>query len=112
MRDASLRSSDRAKRCADRALAAVPPVQIMDVRMRAMTDLEPHLLCHAPDAGQPVKFVLVNNRTPRRQAFCAICGEPLHESYLRAIATRLAYCDFRCYATVAVLTMRNHAKAS
>jgi hypothetical protein len=85
---------------------------IMDVPMRGTTDLEPHSLCHAPDAGQPVKFVLVNNRTPRRQSCCAICGEPIRETYLRAIATRLAYCDFRCYATVAVLTTQHRAKAS
>jgi hypothetical protein len=80
--------------------------------MRAMTNFEPQSVCHALDAGQPVKFVLVNNRTPRRQAFCAVCGEPLRENYLRAIATRLAYCDFRCYATVAILTAQSHAKAS
>ncbi len=35
-----------------------------------------------------VKFVLVNGRTPRPQSFCALCCEPIGESYLREIATK------------------------
>ena len=45
-----------------------------------------------------VKFVLVNDRTPRPQSFCALCCEPIGGSYLREIATRLSYCDHKCYA--------------
>ena len=45
-----------------------------------------------------VKFVLVNGRTPRPQSFCALCCERIGESYLREIATRLSYCDHKCYA--------------
>jgi hypothetical protein len=30
-----------------------------------------------------MKFVLVNGRTPRPQSFCALCCEPIGESYLR-----------------------------
>jgi hypothetical protein len=44
-----------------------------------------------------VKFVLVNGRTPRPQSFCALCCEPIGGSYLREIATRLSYCDHKCY---------------
>ena len=44
-----------------------------------------------------VKFVLVNGRTPRPQSFCALCCEPIGESYLREIATKLSYCDHKCY---------------
>jgi hypothetical protein len=40
-----------------------------------------------------MKFVLVNGRTPRPQSFCALCCEPIGESYLRELATRLSYCD-------------------
>jgi hypothetical protein len=44
-----------------------------------------------------MRFVLVNGRTPRSQSFCAVCCEPISESYLREIATRLSYCDRKCY---------------
>ena len=44
-----------------------------------------------------MNFVLVNGRTPRPQSFCAMCCEPIGESYLREIATRLSYCDHNCY---------------
>jgi len=45
-----------------------------------------------------MKFVLVNGRTPRPQSFCALCCEPIGESYLRELTTRLSYCDHKCYA--------------
>ena len=45
-----------------------------------------------------MKFVLVNGRTPRPQSFCALCCEPIRESYLRELTTRLSYCDHKCYA--------------
>jgi len=44
-----------------------------------------------------MKFLLVNGRTPRPQSVCALCSEPIGKTYLREIATRLAYCDHRCY---------------
>ena len=40
-----------------------------------------------------MKFVVVNGRTPRPQSFCALCCEPIGESYLRELTTRLSYCD-------------------
>ena len=45
-----------------------------------------------------MKFVLVNGRTPRPQSPCALCCEPLGGGYLRDVATRLSYCDHKCYA--------------
>jgi hypothetical protein len=36
-----------------------------------------------------MKFILVNGRTPRPPCFCALCCEPIGESYLREIATLL-----------------------
>jgi len=36
-----------------------------------------------------MKFLLVNGRTPRPQSVCALCCEPIGETYLREIATRL-----------------------
>lgn len=43
------------------------------------------------------EFVLVNDRTPRSQSFCALCCESIGGNYLREIATRLSYCDHKCY---------------
>jgi hypothetical protein len=40
-----------------------------------------------------MEFVLVNGRTPRPQSFCVLCCEPIGESYLREIGTRLSYCS-------------------
>ena len=45
-----------------------------------------------------MNFVLVNGRTPRSQALCAVCCEPIAESYLRELTTRLCYCDRKCYS--------------
>jgi hypothetical protein len=62
-----------------------------------------------------MKFVLVNGRTPRPQSFCALCCEPIGESYLRELATRLSYCDHKCYAghcQVPILALQKHARAS
>jgi hypothetical protein len=44
-----------------------------------------------------MKFVLVNDRTPRSQSACALCCEPIGETYLREIATRFSFCDHQCY---------------
>ena len=44
-----------------------------------------------------MKFVLVNGRSPRPESFCALCCEPISESYLRELATRLSYCSYQCY---------------
>jgi hypothetical protein len=44
-----------------------------------------------------MKFILVNDRTPYPQSFCAFCCERIAENYLREIATRLSYCEHRCY---------------
>jgi len=62
-----------------------------------------------------MKFVLVNGRTPRTQSFCALCCESIGESYLRDIATQLAYCNHKCYvdcSKVPVLALQYHAMAS
>jgi hypothetical protein len=62
-----------------------------------------------------MKFILVNGRTPRPPSFCALCCEPIGESYLREAATRLSYCDHKCYVDrckVPILTLPNHARAS
>jgi hypothetical protein len=49
------------------------------------------------EVAMKMKFVVVNGRTPSPQSFCALCCEPIGESYLRDITTRHAYCDHQCY---------------
>jgi hypothetical protein len=44
-----------------------------------------------------MKFVLINGRTPRPASFCALCCEPIAESYVRDLSTRSSYCDQACY---------------
>jgi hypothetical protein len=62
-----------------------------------------------------MRFLFVNGRTPRPQSFCAMCCEPIEESYLREIATRLSYCDRECYlgrGKRTVPALQYHARAS
>lgn len=54
-----------------------------------------------------MKFIMVNGRTPTPPSCCALCCEPIGESYLRATATRLSYCGLRCY--VDYHTVQHHA---
>jgi hypothetical protein len=62
-----------------------------------------------------MKFVLVDGRTPRPHSLCALCCEPIGESYLRELGTRLSYCDQSCYlghCKMAVQTLKKQARAS
>ena len=47
---------------------------------------------------QSIRFVLVNNRVPRADQHCALCGGILEKGYLRDSLTRLIYCDTLCFA--------------
>jgi hypothetical protein len=61
-----------------------------------------------------MRFILVNDRTPRSQSFCMLCDEPIGTSYLREIETGLCYCSHKCYAdhcNSAVLLIEGHARA-
>jgi hypothetical protein len=62
-----------------------------------------------------MKFVLVNERTPRPKSFCAMCCEPINRGYLRDVTTRRCYCGHACYAAhceVSPAALNYHAKAS
>jgi hypothetical protein len=62
-----------------------------------------------------MRFILVNGRTPRPQAFCVMCSQPVEKSYLREIGTHLTYCDHDCYADhcqSAFLLLESQARAS
>jgi hypothetical protein len=61
-----------------------------------------------------MKFILVNGRTPRPPALRALCRGPIGENYVRETATRLFYCDHKCYVEhcKVPVALPNHAKAS
>jgi hypothetical protein len=58
-----------------------------------------------------MKFVVVNGRTPKPQASCALCCEPTGEGYLRELTTRVSYCDYECYLAHCTLTRRGLRRA-
>jgi len=39
------------------------------------------------------RFVLVNDRVPRADRRCALCGDLVEKGYVRDARTRLIYCD-------------------
>jgi hypothetical protein len=55
-------------------------------------------------SGQ-TRFVLVNDRVPRTDQHCALCGGIVEKSYVRDSQTRLIYCDTQCFAGGARITM-------
>ena len=44
------------------------------------------------------RFVLVNDRIPRTNGHCALCGGTIEKGYVRDSQTRLIYCDTQCFA--------------
>ena len=44
------------------------------------------------------RFILVNDRLPRTDERCAMCGGILQKGYMRDFQTRLIYCDTQCFA--------------
>jgi len=62
-----------------------------------------------------MKFILVNGRNPRRESLCSLCCEPIGESYLRELTTRLSFCNYDCYlghCKPAFPVPKEHARAS
>jgi hypothetical protein len=57
-----------------------------------------------------MQCIVVNGATLKTDACCAHCSGRIGEAYVRAIDTRLLYCDFRCYSiaieVVAIATYR------
>ena len=45
-----------------------------------------------------MRFVLVNWRSPRADAHCAVCCTRIDGGYVRDPQTRLLYCDAQCFA--------------
>ena len=48
--------------------------------------------------GNGMRFVLVNERSPRADAHCAVCCNRIDRGYVRDAQTRLLYCDAKCFA--------------
>ena len=48
--------------------------------------------------GRGMRFVLVNERSPRADAHCAVCCTRIDRGYVRDAQTRLLYCDAKCFA--------------
>jgi hypothetical protein len=44
-----------------------------------------------------MKFVLVNDAPPRGSSTCRHCSNAIQAGYLRDLASKLPYCDYRCY---------------
>ena len=47
---------------------------------------------------QAVRFVLVNNRVPRADQYCTLCGGLVEKGYVHDSRTRFIYCDTQCFA--------------
>ena len=45
-----------------------------------------------------IRFVVVNNRVPRADALCALCGTKIEQAYVYELQTRFVYCDAQCFA--------------
>lgn len=61
-----------------------------------------------------MRFMLVNDRQPKADAYCGLCCDPITESYVREVQTRLLYCDAQCFAghvSMAILAIEYKARA-
>jgi hypothetical protein len=50
-------------------------------------------------------FVLVNDRVPRTDGHCALCGSIIEQGYVPDSQTRLIYCDTQCFPGGADMAM-------
>jgi hypothetical protein len=46
-----------------------------------------------------LRFILVNDRTPRADAHCALCCTEITADYVREISTKFCYCSRGCFAS-------------
>ena len=44
-----------------------------------------------------MRFVIINERTPRGSSTCAHCGKSITRGYLRDLTSHLPYCDNACF---------------
>lgn len=48
--------------------------------------------------------IIVNDREPRRDLDCSVCGRKITEGYTRDLGTRILYDCFRCFSIDEVAT--------
>ena len=59
------------------------------------------------------RFVLVNDRVPRTDGHCELCGRIIEQGYVRDSQTRLIYCDTQCFpggADMATPVIKNRVR--
>ena len=59
------------------------------------------------------RFVVVNDRIPCNDRYCALCGDHMDEGYVRDSQTQLIYCDTECFefsAHEAVRVLKNRQR--
>jgi hypothetical protein len=63
-----------------------------------MWNMSSSLTFATDESPHGIRFVLVNNRVPRADERCALCGGLFEKGYVRDSQTRLIYCDTQCFA--------------
>ena len=48
-------------------------------------------------SAHKMKFMLVNDKAPRRPSVCTECSRPLEQGYLHDLSTSKRYCGIGCY---------------
>lgn len=48
--------------------------------------------------------IIVNDREPRRELDCSVCGKRIQQGYTRDLGTRILYDCFRCFSVDEVAT--------
>lgn len=48
--------------------------------------------------------IIVNDREPRRELDCSVCGRKITQGYTRDLGTRILYDCFRCFSIDEVAT--------
>ncbi len=59
-----------------------------------------------------IGLILVNDRTPRGDSDCALCGGKIKNGYVRELRTRLFFCDTQCFAGHAISLKARARKVS
>ena len=81
------------------------------IKRRELMEVDMNTNLTFPTGGFPqLTFVLVNERMPRNDAHCALCGGTIEKGYVRDFRTRLIYCDTQCFAGGAYSVTKNHVR--
>jgi len=68
------------------------------LRNRWMWNMSTDLTLATGRVPRAIRFVLVNNRVPRMDQHCALCGGLIEKGYVRDSRTRVLCCDTQCFA--------------